>query len=224
MLSSVPVRSAPAICALALLASPGLAVPTILNPSLEGPQATGSAPPDWYNWQNSPDTCDDSGPFNYTPNPWTLSPDGGTFVRAGGSILLSSEAIAQVVTGFTMGTTYDLSASITNLGFQHPVDGDWLGEDGYWSLYIDGVLADNSATLSKPVNNTDPINWTSDSFTFTAPAASFELALVSRSGSSLAAYMGIDGLRVSEVPAPGALTLGALVGVASLRRQRRHDS
>jgi uncharacterized protein (TIGR03382 family) len=61
--------------------------------------------------------------------------------------------------------------------------------------------------------------WFADSITFVAPAASLEIALVSRSGEVLAAYMGIDGVTIREVPTPGVLcVLG--VGLAGVRRRR----
>lgn len=204
-----------------IAASPALGQ-TILNGDLTGPQATGSAPPDWFNWQKTPDTVTATGPFNNTPNPWALSPNGGTFVRAGGSDFANSEAFAQNVTGFTPGVIYQLDMFVTNLGFEHPTSGDWIGQDGYWSVYIDGVLAGSTGVLSKPTLNTDSIAWVADSVSFVAPAAAFELALVSRSaGGALAAYMGIDGVSARAVPAPGAATVLALGLVAGGVRRRR---
>ncbi len=195
----------------------------ILNPGLNGPVATGAAPPDWFEWQKTPDTCDASGPFNNTPNPWALSPDGGTFVRAGGSDFANAEAIGQDVTGFTGGTSYQIDAYITNLGHEHPTSGDWLGQDGYWELYVNGSLASTSVTLSKPAANTDSIVWSSQSFTFVAPSSDFEIAFVSRSSAGLlAAYMGIDGLHLSEIPTPGsAIGLAAFAVAGAARRRRR---
>ena len=205
-----------------VLAPAAVAVPVILNGDLTGPIATGNAPPDWFNWQKTPDTCDALGPFNNTPNPWALSPNGGTFVRAGGSDFPGqSEAIAQNVTGFTPGIAYELSFYQANLGFEHPTSGDWNGTDGFWQVLVDGVLVGSSATLTKPAANVDPIAWVLDSVTFIAPAANFELALVSYSASpsGLAAYMGIDGVGVHEVPAPGAALVLAMGGVMARRRR-----
>ncbi|MCA9292285.1 MAG: PEP-CTERM sorting domain-containing protein [Phycisphaerales bacterium] len=192
---------------------------SIVNGSLTGPVGSAIQPPAWFAVQNTPDTCDASGPFNNTPNPWVLSPDGGTFVRAGGSDLIQSEVMAQDVTGFTPGASYDLEFFMSNLGFQHPSSGAWIGEDGYWSLYIDGVLAGATGFISKPVLNTDANVWIAESISFVAPAADFEVRLMPRSGGGLAAYMAIDGISVRAVPAPGALALFAAGGLFALRRR-----
>lgn len=202
------------------LITPGALGATIINGDLTGPVGTALAPPGWFMWQGSPDTCDDAGPFNYTPTPWTLSPNGGTFVRAGGSTPTGSEALAQNVTGFTAGLTYTLGFHLTNLGFQHPTSGIWSGQDGYWDLYVDGTLAGSSIVLSKQTNPADPIVWFTDSIDFIAPAAAFEIALVSRTTSAggLAAYMGIDGVTV--IPTPGAGVLALIGGLAAARRRR----
>ncbi|CAE7178626.1 unnamed protein product [Symbiodinium necroappetens] len=204
-----------------LLAAPASAQ-SLLNGSLEGPVAVGSAPPDWFEWQKTPDTCDAAGPFNNTGTPWVLSPDGGTFVRGGGSDFANSEAIGQVVTGFSTGDTYAVNFFQTNLGFQHPTSGDWLGEDGFWELVIDGAVVGASDVLSRPATPSDSIVWSVDTLSFTATSASHEIALVSRSTfpGGLAAYMGIDGVRLSLVPTPGSAALMALGGVAAIRRRR----
>ncbi len=208
------------VCAL-VVSSPALARQTILNGDMTGPTGTATAPPSWFLMQNTPDTVDSLGPIHFTPNPWVLSPNGGTFVRGGGSDLIQSEAIAQNVTGFTPGATYLLEFFMTNLGHQHPTSGAWIGEAGYWSVYADGVLAGTTAFISKPVLNTDLNVWVGESVTFVAPAANFELGLMPRSGGALAAYMGIDGISVRAVPAPGAVAIfcaGALAG--GVRRRR----
>jgi len=194
----------------------------ITNGDLTGPVGAGLVPPGWFPWQKTPDTCDASGPFNYTGTPWAASPNGHTFVRAGGSDFANSEAIGQNVTGFTAGATYDLEFFQTNLGFQHPVSGAWNGENGYWELYVDGVLAGSSTVLSKPATPSDSIVWSADAITFVAPAPSFEIALVSRTVTpgGLAAYMGIDGVDVELIPAPGAAGLLAGAGLLGLRRRR----
>ncbi len=196
---------------------------TIVNGDLDGPVSTGSAAPGWFNWQKTPDTCDANGPFNNTPNPWALSPNGGTFVRTAGVSGVNSEAFAQNVTDFVPGVLYDLSFYQTNLGFEHPVSGAWNGTDGYYDVLIDGVLADSTPVLTKPAVNTDPISWSFTTVSFVAPSAAFELALVGQSASTsgLAAYMGIDGIsvRVASIPAPGAFCIFVLAGITSRRRR-----
>lgn len=198
------------------------ASPVIINPDLTGPVGIGVVPPGWSLWTGSPDTCDAGGPFNNTPTPWVLSPNGGTFVRAGGTSTVGGEGFAQVVTGFTPGALYTLTFFQTNLGFEHPTNGSWNGTDGYWDLMLDGSHAGSSAVLTKPTLNTDPIAWSIGLINFVAPAASFEMALWSRSAdpSGLAAYMGIDGFDVRLVPAPSGLAAFAFAGIALSRRRR----
>jgi len=213
----------PNLVAVVALAAAGnaSAVPTIINGELEGAIASASVPPGWFIWQGSPDTVGPSGPFNNTPTLWTTSPNGGTFVRAGGSELPYSEALAQNVTGFTTGVAYQLDMFVTNLGFEHPTSGDWIGQDGYWAVYIDGVFMGATTPISKPLLNTDAITWSLDSVTFVAPSSAFELALVPLSSAGiLGAYMGVDGVSVREVPTPGPAALLGLAGLGALRRRR----
>ena len=196
----------------------------IANSSLTGPPTVSVAPPSWFEWQKTPDTVDASGPFNNTGVPWVLSPDGGTFVRAGGSTFVNSEAIGQVVSGFTPGASYNVTFFQTNLGFEHPSTGAWNGEDGYWELVIDGVSSDTASVLTKPTTSTDPIVWSSDSMSFIAPGATVEIALVSRSvlASGLAAYMGIDNVQVhgSVIPEPSSLvSAGILLLLGAIHRR-----
>lgn len=186
--------------ALVFITCPDTATADIVNGDLTGPVATGSAPTDWFNWQNTPDTCDTSGPFNNTPNPWVASPNGGTFARMAGSTRVSSEAIAQDVSGFTAGAFYELSFHQCNLGFEHPTSGAWNGTEGYFEVRVDGGVVAETPVLFKPATNVDPIEWSFVTVAFTAPADAFELAIVARSASDsgLAAYMAIDGLFVHE--------------------------
>lgn len=217
-----------AIAALTML-SPTAQAQVIANPSLTGPVASGTAPIDWFAWQNTPDTVDAGGPFNNTGVPWTLSPDGGTFVRGGGSSLFpSSEAIGQNITGFTIGDTYQVFFFQTNLGFEHPPTGNWLGEDGYWELVVNGTPTDTSTVLTKPTVATDPIVWSTDTMTFVAPSTTVELAFVSRSSAALAAYMGIDGIHFVPVspsvpePSTALLAMGASLGLLAISRRNRN--
>lgn len=217
MRSSLLVSSA----VLALTATGALGA-TIVNGDMTGPVGISLVPPGWFVWQGTPDTCDASGPFNNTPTPWTLSPNGGTFVRSAGGPSTSpgSEAIGQNVTGFTPGLNYTITFHLTNLGFQHPTSGIWSGEDGYWDFYINGAPVGTSIILSKQTDPADPIVWFNDSIDFIAPTADFEIAFIARSSSAapLAAYMGIDGVTV--IPAPGAPMLAFMCGVAATRRRR----
>lgn len=194
----------------------------IANGSLTGLPTVGSPPAPWYNWQFTPDTVDAFGPFNNTITPWTASPDGGTFVRGNGSVFVDSEAFAQVVTGLTIGQAYSINVFQTNLGLELPSVGSWLGEDGFWSLVVDGSLEDSTSVISKQPFASDAIIWSGDSLDFVATATSHELAFVSRSvqPNGITAYMGIDGLRLQAVPAPGVVSTLALGGLALARRRR----
>jgi len=195
---------------------------SITNGSLTGLPTVSSPPAPWYNWQFTPDTVDSLGPFNNTITPWTASPDGGTFVRGNGSVFVDSEAFAQVVTGLTIGQAYSVNVFQTNLGLELPSVGSWLGEDGYWSLVVDGSLEDSTSVISKQAFASDAIIWSADSLNFTATSTSHELAFVSRSvqPNGITAYMGIDGLRLQPVPTPGAVSLLAAGGLVAARRKR----
>lgn len=193
---------------------------TILNGDMTGPMAASIPPPSWTAWSDTADTCDASGPFNYTGNPWVLSPNGGTFVRGGANNFGVNEGISQIVTGFIPGQTYSLEFYTTNLGFQNPSSG-WTGADGFWRFFVDGSAIGDSVTLTKPALGSDDITWTFGTLSFVAPAASFELAFQSRwLGPDSAAYMGIDGVDVRLVPTPASMAVIALAGVGTMRRRR----
>ncbi|MEM9065744.1 MAG: hypothetical protein AAGB51_09680 [Planctomycetota bacterium] len=192
----------------------------LINGSLTGPPTVGSVPTGWSVWTNTPDTVDLPGPFNNTGTPWTASPDGGTFVR-GGASTATSESFSQIVTGFSVGQTYQIDFFTTNLGFYSPTSGAWIGADGYWDFHIDGAMYASSTVLSKPTASTDSIVWNTESFTFVAANAVLELGFAARlSGSgSVISYMGIDGIRLTQVPAPGISAF--LGGLAMFTRRRR---
>lgn len=194
---------------------------TVLNGDLTGPMGAGNIPPDWFAWSGSADTCDPSGPFNYSGNPWVLSPNGGTFVRGGATGTGVNEAIAQNLTGFVAGQTYTVDFYVTNLGFQQP-GALWTGADGFWKFYVDGTDVGDSLTYSRQALASDDIVWSADSVTFVAPASGFELAIASQwaGGPGTAAYMGIDGIRISPVPAPASVGLLGLAGLVAARRAR----
>ncbi|RNC81324.1 MAG: hypothetical protein ED559_05905 [Phycisphaera sp.] len=193
----------------------------VLNEDLTGPVGAGNTPPDWFAWSGSADTCDASGPFNNSGNPWVLSPNGGTFVRGGSTGTGVNEAIAQNLIGFTAGQSYTVEFWHTNLGFQQP-GGSWTGADGFWRFYADGTAFGDAVTLSKQTLADDDIVWTFGSLSFVAPADDFELAIASQfaGGPGTAAYMGIDGVRIRPIPAPASLSLLAASGLCASRRRR----
>ncbi|PHQ80751.1 MAG: hypothetical protein COB69_05375 [Phycisphaera sp.] len=191
----------------------------ISNGDLTGPVGASIAPTDWFSWSGSVDTCDTTGPFNSTGNPWVLSPNGGTFVRGGANNFGVNEAFAQDLTGFTAGQVYTVEFYITNLGFN---GGSWNGEDGFWRMYADGVAFGDTVTLSKPIAVADDIAWTFGTLSFIAPANDFELAIASQWAGTTgsAAYMGIDGINIRPVPTPATLALLGAAGLAAARRRR----
>lgn len=191
----------------------------ITNGDLTGPVGSSIAPTDWFSWSGSVDTCDSAGPFNVTGNPWVLSPNGGTFVRAGANGTGVNEAFAQDLTGFTAGQLYTVEFYITNLGFN---GSGWNGADGFFRMYADGVAFGDTVTLSKQINAADDIVWTFGTLDFIAPADDFELAIASQwiSGGDSAAYMGIDGVNVRPVPAPASAALFGAAGLIAGRRRR----
>jgi hypothetical protein len=90
-----------------------LAAPILINGSLTGAIANSAVPTGWTMVSSSPDTMDENnnvggafGGFGATP---TASADGGTWVGIadnGGSL---NEMFGQTVSGFDIGTTYNVS-------------------------------------------------------------------------------------------------------------------
>lgn len=192
----------------------------ITNGSMTGPVGASAVPSPWFLWNKTPDTANESGPFNNGPTDWNLSPDGGTFVRAAGDDDINSEAFAQNVSGYTPGLTYSVEFWQSNLGHVNGSTGDWIGQDGYWEILIDGVVTAQSPTLSKPIAETDGNVWSYAVISFVAPASDIEIAFRAEAstGPGLAAYMGIDGMSTRLVPAPGAI---ALLGFGAFAARRR---
>ena len=54
--------------------------------------------------------------------------------------------------------------------------GDWIGQDGYWEILIDGTGIGQSLSLAKPTLETDGNVWSYASVLFVAPASDFEIA------------------------------------------------
>ncbi|MEM9065748.1 MAG: hypothetical protein AAGB51_09700 [Planctomycetota bacterium] len=193
----------------------------IANGSLTGAPGAGVTPPGWIALEGSPDIADALGPFNNTGTAWILSPDGGTFVRAIGSVPGSSEGIEVGLVGTVSGQAYQIDFYQTNLGFLETSAFSWLGTDGYFELLIDGVVVDTSSVSSKPVLFSDTITWNAESVTFVASSGFHEIGFRARTADPLGpvAYMGIDGIRLSQIPAPGVLASLGVLGVLSRRRR-----
>lgn len=210
------------LCALSIaaFAHAALAQPSITNGSLTGTVASSTLPTGWTPPQGTPDTCDTTGPFNYTGHAWVLSPDGGTFVRAGGPGAGTAEALGQTLTGFDIGTTYQIDFFQTNLAHAHPSTSAYTGDTGNWEFFLDGSLVASSSAMAPPPTIDDFNVWEATSISFVATATTHDLMIAANTLGTYAAYMGIDGLHISEVPLPGTTGLIALVGLRALRRRR----
>jgi len=201
--------------------SAALAAPVITNGDLNGTVGAFTAPDGWVVAQATPDLADANGPYNNTGQPWTLSPNGGTFARMNGVRDNRSERISQVVSGFDVGETYRLDMYVCNLG-DYSTANIWRGEDGYVQLFDGNSLLGVSQTLTKPAAETDPIVWEEASFEFVATSASMNLKIGSETLGSIGnvAFLGVDGVSISLVPATGGLALLAVSGVIACRRRR----
>lgn len=123
------------------------AAPILTNGSLTGPINNSSLPPGWSAVSPSPDTMDENNnlglPFNTfqaTPSP---SPDGGTWVGMGADGVSIFESLGQTVSGFSIGTSYDVSWYHANFGHGFGFDGDNAIE-----LLIDGVVMGGGPLLA----------------------------------------------------------------------------
>lgn len=216
------IRSTLALTAILGIATGAAAEPVIMNGDFNGTVGIGLAPDDWMPAQGTPDLVDANGPFNNTGVPWTLSPNGGNFVRLGGVGNEFSEGISQNVSGFVAGESYSISFYASNIGFQNAATGAWSGMDGFFEFYANGELIATSDSLSKQPSGSDPIVWTEQSIQFEASASDFlfEIRGETVGDAGQVSYMGIDGVSASIVPTPGTLSALAMLGLASTRRRR----
>ena len=213
-------RAQIALSALAVVCGGSAHGAMITNGSMNGTVGVSSAPTGWTVAQESPDVVNANGPFNNTGVPWASSPDGGTFARLNGVGDARSEAISQVVSGFTPGEAYALSYSVTNLGFRFAGSGAWGGFDGIVRFLINGVEFATSSVVTKPATSADPIVWITESRQFIAPSESFTLTLYGETTGDVdnIAYTAIDGVSAALVPVPATM---APVAVGALVWQRR---
>ena len=209
--------------AMAAVSGSAQAAPIITNGSFTGSPTFDVPPSGWTRVQASPDTVNQFGPFNNTGVAWTPSPDGGTFLRANGVGNVQTEIVSQQIDGFEIGHTYSFDFSLTNLGFFSGTTGAWSGFDGFFEFAIDNAVIGNSATVSKPLNPTDAIVWTSGSVGLAATKTTHVLTItaVTVGGATQTAYLGLDGLSLREVPAPSGCLGLALVGLGLASRRRR---
>ena len=191
-----------------------LAAPVVVNGSLEGPIANSTVPTGWTITSFSPDTMDQNnnlgviglGDFGALPSP---SPDGGTWVGLF-TVGTTVEQFAQTVSGFAVGQAYEISWYHSNFGHAFSTN------DVAIEVFIDGSSIGTGPTI--PLGT----DWFSESLTFTATANTHAIEFGSAGG--LQAYNGIDGIKITAVPEPSAVSMmNAMVcGIwASARRRRR---
>lgn len=196
----------------------------LANPSLTSPVANNAVPFGWSIQAGSPDINDINSPvgfpagpaigFAVTPSP---SPDGGTWVGLGTDDSFGfTERFGQFVSGFTVGTDYSVSWYAANFGVTGAAVGGAFDSPGSVEFFLNG----NSVGMGEVL----PLQtgWVLQSLSFTATAATQQLAFGAVLGPT--AYLAIDGIAVTVVPEPAttALMLAGLVGVvASTRRFRK---
>ena len=211
---------------------------SFVNGSLDGPTTAFSLVPAGRTNlpQGTSDTVSAAGhPFagqtNIGPGWFADSNNGGTFVWSAdffGASGAQPEGIMQTVGGFTIGEEYRISFEYTNLGL-YTTAGDIstaafgsqnYASDGRWLISANGVeIGATDVVEFSPVGDTQV--WRGITVDFIANAASIEFAFTAdwiAGGSHVG--MGIDGISVALVPAPGgALLLGA-AGLFAGRRRR----
>lgn len=188
------------------------AVPILTNGSLSGPIANSTVPAGWTITSHSPDTMDENnnigvigmGDFGATPSP---SPDGGTWVGLF-QVGTTFERFSQVVPGFAIGQTYEISWYHSNFGYAFSTN------DVAIQVFVDGGLIGTGSTL--PLGT----SWFHESLSFVATATTHTIEFGSLGTSQ--AYTGIDGIAIAAVPGPSPLALLplALAGLAAFAPRR----
>ena len=124
---------------------------------------------------------------------WQASAGGGTFVSGIGSAGYA-EAFTQVLTGLSVGTTYEIqfeqSCSFCAFG---PADG------GFWRVTFGSAVQDSSPMTLPPSGV--PFAWQPQSMLFVATATSqaltFEAQAMSTPPNPFPAYIGIDSVQIA---------------------------
>jgi len=197
------------------------ALPILSNGSLTGPISNGGVPTGWSITTPSPDTMDENnnvgglnGNFQATPS---SSPDGGTwvgFARDGSFI----ETFGQTVTGFSIGTSYDVSWYHANFGFS-----TYNGANAI-EVLLDGASIGSGSLLGLSTT------WVDEMLSFSATSLSHRIDF--RLQSTAKSYHSIDGISLYEtasgpdpVPEPATMLLfgTGLLGLAgvSMRRKKK---
>ncbi len=232
------------LAAFALVAAAGTAQANLFtNGSLTGPTNTFSlVPPGWSNLvQGTTDTVSTSGhPFaglgNIAALPFPASSDGGTFCWSGDfrdPNPALPEGLRQTVPGLTAGATYTIAFEHTNLGL-YGAQGAILtnafnvqnyASNGRWLVSVGGVEVGASDVVAfAPQANTQV--WSKYAVGFVASTSSLEIAFAADwvSGNGTHVGMGIDGIRLTLVPAPSVVGVVALAGMTGLGRRTREET
>ena len=205
-----------AIASIFFCLSSAHSAPILFNGSLTGPVDNGGLPAGWVAISPSPDTIDENNnvgfnqnTFQATPSP---SPDGGTWVGMAADGVSIFESFGQTVSGFNIGTSYDVSWYHANFGHGFGFDGANTIE-----LLIDGAVMGSGSLLGLSTS------WVDETVSFTATSASHQIGF--RLQDNTQAYHSIDGIRLAEssmapVPLPAGLGLFCLA-LATLRVRGR---
>lgn len=193
------------LCVLAITYSFFGYTQTVVNGSFNGVTGNSMTPPGWTNvlgynpgagigsWPTV-DVCDINftAYFNNAGVPVSPSPDGGTWTGIS-SIPpgVENEAIEQIVTGFTVGQTYELKFYAANFGGTPFID------PGIVTGYINGT-----AVAVSPVLNLVPNIWTTVTGTFVASATSMTVqldAIHTTGNGSAGGYYDVDGVTITPI-------------------------
>ncbi|MEE9373964.1 MAG: Ig-like domain-containing protein, partial [Saprospiraceae bacterium] len=174
---------------------------SLTNGSLTGPYiGTACAfrnqiPSGWANSVITPETF--NLPLNACMGSWVASPDGGSWMVAGGGDFGDGgEAFSQTVNGLIANEQYEISFYQTVGADNRTIDLPEAG--GYWTVTF-GSEVKNSILV--PTQST-AVPWVMDTLTFTATSSSQLLQFQGRRDASLTSgvsYMGIDGIKISQV-------------------------
>ncbi len=190
---------------------------SFINGDLNGAIATSSNPTSWINVPNTDVNCQASAAFASTPEVInTTGPDVANGVNgnpfSGGTLLSGlhlkvgifttyQEGIMQTVTGFTIGTDYDINLHQTVIKASNALD-----NTGSWSVYFDNTLigVTASTTSTMPFNsNSHP--WELRTLTFTATATSHVIKFLPTdddaniTNSAGGIRMGLDNLSITSI-------------------------
>lgn len=231
--SSVVIAAA-AACALGAQAS----AQSFFNGSLEGPTNTFSLVPE--GWSNLPQGTSDTvstaghpfgGSFGIGAIAFPASDNGGTFVWSADFFQPAAgvpEGIRQTVAGLIVGQEYEITFEFTNLGLYTPqgeiatsaFGGQNYASNGNWVITGNNALLGSTPIVAFSQSAGGQV-WQDFSLTFTAAQPIIEFAFIANwTSGGTHVGMGIDGIGIAQVPAPGAMALLGLAAAVAGRRRR----